>query len=257
VKSAQEDIVQIPFEKKALFTKARNNSSYLTILLKIEPAEKKDIIEKKLSFFGRVESGSYFYDFSEEKAPIKEKDYFIFQVGLPLRPGEYKLFLGFYSPDKKTYSLKMDQIEVPDFWSQELALSSLLASSQVREEKPSSKKGEFDVFSLGRYSLQPSFGQEYTKSDFLNVFYHIYNVAADTDQNCSLLIEFELQKGEKKYKLNPQRRTRKVDESAALFEGTQIPLAALPESGEYELTVIVTDEITKKKASRKLIFFVY
>jgi len=257
VKSAQEDIVQIPFEKKALFTKARNNSSYLTILLKIEPAEKKDIIEKKLSFFGRVESGSYFYDFSEEKAPIKEKGYFIFQVGLPLRPGEYKLFLGFYSPDKKTYSLKMDQIEVPDFWSQELALSSLLASPQVSEEKPLSKKGEFDVFSLGRYSLQPSFGQEYTKSDSLNIFYHIYNVAVDTDQNCSLLIEFELQKGEKKYKLNPQRRTQKVDESAALLEGTQIPLAGLPELGEYELTVIVTDEITKKTASQKLKFVVH
>jgi len=208
-------------------------------------------------FFGRIESDSYSYDFRTEKALMEENDYLISQLGLPVMPGSYRLFLGFYSLDKKTYSLKMDQIEVPDFWSQDLGLSSLLASPQVREGKPPSKKGEFDVFSLGRYSLQPSFGQEYTKSDFLNVFYHIYNVAADTDQNCSLLIEFELQKGEKKYKLNPQRRTRKVDESAALFEGTQIPLAALPESVEYELTVIVTDEITKKKASRKLIFFVY
>jgi hypothetical protein len=82
-------------------------------------------------------------------------------------------------------------------------------------------------------------------------------VAVDTDQNCSLLIEFELQKGEKKYKLNPQRRTRKVDESAALFEGTKIPLAALPALGEYELTVIVTDEITKKTTSQKLKFIVH
>jgi GWxTD domain-containing protein len=257
VKSAQENIVQIPFEKKALFTKARNNSSYLTFLVKIDPGENRNAVQKNVIFFGRIESDSYSYDFRTEKALMEENDYLISQLGLPVRPGEYKLFLGFYSLDKKTYSLKMDQIEVPDFWSQDLGLSSLLASPQVREGKPPSKKGEFDVFSLGRYSLQPSFGQEYTKSDFLNVFYHIYNVAADTDQNCSLLIEFELQKGEKKYKLNPQRRTRKVDESAALFEGTQIPLAALPESGEYELTVIVTDEITKKKASRKLIFFVY
>lgn len=110
---------------------------------------------------------------------------------------------------------------------------------------------------MGRYSLQPSFGQEYTKSDSMNVFYYIYNMAVDTDQNCSLLIEFELQKGEKKYKLNPQRRTQKVDESAALLEGTQIPLAALPELGEYELTVIVTDEITKKTTSQKLKFVVH
>ncbi len=91
----------------------------------------------------------------------------------------------------------------------------------------------------------------------MNVFYYIYNVAVDTDQNCSLLIEFELQKGEKKYKLNPQRITKNVDESAALLEGTQIPLAALPELGEYELTVMVTDEIAKKTASQKLKFVVH
>jgi hypothetical protein len=40
VKSTQENIIQIPFEKKTIFTKARNNSSYLTILLKIDPIEK-------------------------------------------------------------------------------------------------------------------------------------------------------------------------------------------------------------------------
>jgi GWxTD domain-containing protein len=257
VKSAQEDIVQIPFEKKALFTKARNNSSYLTFLVKIDPGENRNAVQKNVIFFGRIESDSYSYDFRTEKALMEENDYLISQLGLPVRPGEYKLFLGFYSLDKKTYSLKMDQIEVPDFWSQELALSSLLASSQVREEKPSSKKGEFDVFSLGRYSLQPSFSQEYTKSGSMNVFYYIYNMAVDTDQNCSLFIEFELQQGEKKYKLNPQRITKKVDESAALLEGTQIPLAALPELGEYELTVIVTDEITKKTTSQKLKFVVH
>jgi GWxTD domain-containing protein len=256
VKSAQEDIVQIPFEKKALFTKAGNNSSYLTFLVKIDSGENRKAVQKKAIFFGRIESDSYSYDFRTEKALMEENDYLISPVGLPVMPGSYRLFLGFSTQDGKIYSMKMDQIEVPDFWSQELALSSLLASSQVREEKPPSKKGEFDVFSLGRYSLQPSFSQEYTKSDSMNVFCYIYNVAVDTDQNCSLLIEFELQKGEKKYKLNPQRRTQKVDEKAALLEGTQIPLGALPELGEYELTVIVTDEITKKTASQKLKFFV-
>jgi len=257
VKSAQEDIIQIPFEKKALFTKARNNSSYVTFLVKIDPGEKRKAVQKMAIFFGRIESDSYFYDFRTEKALMEENDYLISPVGLSVMPGSYRLFLGFYTQDGKTYSLKMDQIEVPDFWSQELALSSLLASSQVHEEKPSSKKGEFDVFSLGLYSLQPSFGQEYTKSDSMNIFYYIYNVAVDTDQNCSLLIEFELQQGEKKYKLNPQRITKKVDESAALLEGTQIPLAALPELGEYELIVIVTDEITKKTTSQKLKFVVH
>jgi len=254
LKSAQEDIVQIPFEKKAIFTKAENKSSYLTILFKIDPAEKKEIIEKKLKFFGRVESESYFYDFSEEKAPIKEKDYFISQVGLPLRPGEYKLYLGFYTPDKNTYAIKADSIEVPDFWTQELAFSSLLVSSQVQEVTAEAKKEEFDVFSLGRYSLLPLYGQEYTKEESLNIFYYIYNPAVDENQNCSLTIELELQLGENKFNLNPQKIQRKVGEVGAILEGHQIPLSALPESGEYQLTVKVTDEIAKKTVSNKLKF---
>lgn len=256
MESTQENITRIPFEEKALFTKAENLSSYLTFLLKIDPGESEELVQKKINFFGRIESEAYSCDFRQEKALAKEDDYFISQMGFPVLPGEYKLFLGFYTQDKKTYSIKMDQIDVPNFWSQELALSSILASSQVQEKKAPDKAGDFNVFSLGRYSLSPSFNQEYTKEEFLNVFYYIYNVAVDSSQNCSLLIEFELQIGEKKYKLNSQIRKQKIGEEATLLEGTQIPLSALPESGEYELTIRVTDELAKKAVSRKLKFLI-
>ena len=254
VKSTQEDIVQIPFEKKTIFTKAENESSFLTLLLKIDAGEKIEEVQKKIVIFGRIESETYFYDFSEEKALLKEKNYFISQVGLPLRPGKYTLYLGFHTQEKKTYSIKMDQIEVPNFWTQELALSPLIASPQVQEEKAPRKKGEFNVFSLGRYSLIPRFRQEYKKEESLNVFYYIYNIAVDSSQNCSLLIEFELQKGEKKFKLDPQKRQQMMGEGATLLEGTQIPLSTLPEPGEYELRVKVTDEVAKKTVSEKLKF---
>lgn len=251
VESTQEDVVQIPFEKRILFTKAENLSSYLSFLLKINLPEK---ISKKVVFFGRLKSETYSSDFRQEKTMIKEKDYFISQIGTPVHPGEYELFLGVYAKDKKIYSLKMERLTVPNFWTKELAISSLIASPQVQEIRASRKKAEFDIFSVGHYSLQPHFGQEYTKDEFLNVFYYIYNLAEDSNQNCSYLIEFELQKGEKRFKLNPQRKKQKAVEGSALLEGTQIPLSALPESGEYELTVKVTDEVAKKTISRKLKF---
>jgi len=251
VESTQEDIVQIPFEKKVLFTKAENLSSYLSFLIKIDLPEK---ISKKVIFFGRLKSETYSSDFRKEKALIKEKDHFLSQIGNPILPGEYELFIGVYDKDKKIFSLKMEKLSVPNFWTKELTLSSLIASPQIQEERAPRKKREFDIFSVGRYSLQPHFSQEYTKDEFLNVFYYIYNLAVDSNQNCSYLIEFELQKGEKNFKLNPQKRQQKAGEEAALLEGTQIPLSALPESGEYELTVKVTDEATKKTVSKKLKF---
>jgi len=254
LKTTGEDIVQIPFEKKIIFTKAGNQSSYLTFFLKIGPEEKKEIPRDELSLFGRIESDTHSYDFRKKTVLLKENDYFISQAGLPLFPGEYHLFLGISSPDNETYSMKMDQISVPDFWNQELTLSTILVSSQVQEVKAPAQKEEYDVFLIGRYSLLPQFSQEYDKDQSLNLFYYIYNMAVDENQNCSLLIHLELEKGEKKFNLNPQNRKRNIGPEAALLEGTQIPLSALPESGEYVLTVTVTDEITQKTASRKLKF---
>jgi GWxTD domain-containing protein len=254
IKSSQEDIVQIPFEKQALFTKAENESTYLTFLLKIEAGEKKEATQKKMIIFGSLERDGQSFEFLQEGALQEEGNYFISQVGLPLLPGDYKLFIGLATTDEKLYSIKMDQIQVPDFWTQELALSSLLASAQVSEKEVADKKKEFDVFSLGRYALLPRFSPGYKRDESLNLFYYIYNAARDENQNCSLLIEIELQKGEKKFELNPQRRQRKIGEEAAFLEGTQIPLSALPEPGEYELRVKVTDELSHKTASEKLKF---
>lgn len=254
IKSTQEDIVQIPFEEKIIFTKAVNQSSYVTFLLKIDPSEEKEAIQKNLIFFGRVESDTDSYDFQQEKSLSKEKNYLISQVGLPLFPGEYNLFLGVSTPDHETYSMKMDQISVPDFWSQELALSTILASSLIQEVKAPNQEKEYDVFLLGRYSLLPQFSQDYSKDQSLNLFYYIYNMAVDENQNCSLLIKMELEKGETKFNLNPQNRKQKIGPEFVLLEGTQIPLSVLPEPGEYVLTVNVTDEITQKTASRKLKF---
>ena len=256
VESAQQNIIQIPFEEKTIFIKAEKESSYLTFLLKVDPGVKKKAVPKKLVFFVGLESETNSYESRQEKALTKEKNYFISQVGLPVKPGEYKLFFGFYTKDKKTYSVKKDKITVPDFWREELALSSLLASSQVQEEKATAKKATFDVFSLGRYYLIPRFEQSYTKEESLNVFYYIYNIAVDENQNCSLLIELELQKGEKKFRMNPVKKHQKLMRGEALLEGTGIPLSALPESGEYELSLRVTDEIAKRTASQKMKFSV-
>jgi len=256
IKSTGEDIIQISFESQSIFTKAENQSSYLTLLLKIHPGEERETFQKKIVLFGRLESGVLSYDFRHENIPLEEKDYFITQAGLPLYPGEYDLFLGISTPDKEVHSIKKIQVQVPDFWNQELALSSLLASYQVEEQRGSSGE-EFDVFTLGRYHITPFFSQEYSQGQALNIFYYIYNMAVDENQNCSLVIFMELQKGEKTFNLNPQTLKKKVGEEAVLLEGTQIPLSALSQPGEYVLTVRVVDEINQRADNRTLKFSVY
>jgi hypothetical protein len=88
VESSGEDVIQIPFEQRVLFTKAGNLSSYLTFLFKIDPGIK---IPDKLTVFGRLKSEGYSADIRREIKLFEENDYLFAQVGLPALPesGEY------------------------------------------------------------------------------------------------------------------------------------------------------------------------
>ena len=251
VESSGEEVIQIPFEQKILFTKAENLSSYLTFLLKIHAQTK---IPEKLTVFGRLKSEGYSTDIRREIKLTEENDYLFSQVGMPVLPGEYELFIGLFTKDKKLYSLKKEKITVPNYWTKEFAISSLIASPEVKARE-SFREEEFNLFSVGSYSLSPRFSQEYTKGQALNIFYYIYNFILDTNGTCSLQIEFEIHYGEQVFKLNSQKIQKKAEEGI-LLEGTQIPLAALPEPGEYAFVIKITDEINNNSASQRLIFTV-
>ncbi len=251
VESQGEDVIQVPFKKRILFTKAENLSSYLTFLFKIELQKKTP---DEMIVFGRLKSEVYSTDFRREKKPTVENDYFFSQVGMPVLPGEYELYVGLCTKDKKIYSLKKEKINVPNFWTKEFAISSLIASPEVKA-KESFREKEFNIFTVGSYSLSPRFSQEYTQEQALNVFYYIYNFAVDSNQNCSLQIKFEIHFGEQVFKLNPQKVQKKAS-GGILLEGTQIPLAALPEKGDYTFVITIMDEIANMSASQKFQFTV-
>ncbi len=255
VQNGDLEMAPFPFEKKALFIKAENSSSYLTFQYKISPPEDLDI-NKNVIFFGKIESEAFSFSFRKEKDLLPEQDFFVSHLGFPIPAGDYTLYSGFYTQDKQIYSIKSEKIIVPDFWDQSLALSSILASVQVQERVQRGAGEEHDFFTVGAYSLFPYYSQAYGKEDFLNIFYYIYNMALDDKEECSLTIEFELQYGEQKFQLNSQNRKQKVGTGSILPEGTRIPVSALPAAGDYVLVIRVTDELTKKVATQTLSFTV-
>jgi len=255
VQAADQDIVLVPFEKKTLFIKAENSSSYLTFQYKISPTEDMDT-SKNVIFFGKIESETFSFFFRKEKVLVSEQDFFVSHLGFPVPAGDYTLYSGFYTQDKQIYSVKTEKIIVPDFWDQSLTLSSILASTQVQERVKREANEEHDFFTVGAYSLLPQYRQDYGKDDFLNIFYYIYNMALDEKEECSLTIEFELQYGEQKFQLNSQKRQKKVGAGAVLPEGTRIPVSAIPAAGDYILIIKVIDELAQKEAIQTLSFTV-
>ena len=253
VQGADQDIVLLPFEKKALFIKAENSSSYLTFLYKISPTEGMDT-SKNVVFFGKIESETFSFSFRKEKLLVAQQDFYVSHLGFPVPAGDYTLYYGFYTQDKQIYSVKTEKVTVPNFWDKSLALSSILASTEVKERVKRDASEEHDFFTFGAYSLTPRYIQDYGKDDFLNIFYYIYNMALNEKEECSLIIEFQLQYGEQKFQLNSQKRQKKVGAGFILPEGTRIPVSAIPAAGDYVLIIKVIDELAQKEATQSLSF---
>ena len=250
-----QDIMLLPFEKKIQFIKAENSSSYLTFQYQVLPMENMDT-SNKVIFFGKIESEFYSFSFRKEQSLVAEHDYFVSHLGFPVPAGDYTLYSGVYTQDKQLYSIKTEKITVPNFWNQSLALSSILASTEVNERVARDATEDHDFFTFGAYSLTPQYVQDYGKEDFLNVFYYVYNMTVDENEECSLSIEFELQFGEQKFPLNPQKRQKKVGLGSVLPEGTRIPISALPAAGDYVLIIKVIDELSNKEAKQSMRFTV-
>lgn len=255
IDSSGEEILAIPFTQDALIVKAANLSSHLTFLLRISPsAGEAGFKHNKIVVFGRFYSEAYSTDFKRSLDLKKENETYAAQLGLPLFPGEYNCYLGIYTPDKKLYSLKKSRMTVPDLWKNDLAVSSLLISPEVMESTARSPKGEFNVFRVGKYLLTPHPSREFNKSQFLNLFYYIYNASVDEAGNCSLSIQYELRKGGRNFKMNPQKRQQPLQPGDPVVDGTRIPLSALPDTGEYELVVMVKDDISQASVTQSVKF---
>jgi len=253
VKSSGENIEKVPFEEKTLILKSQNRKNSMILFLKIGPERSLDLKGEKVFIFGKLESDAFVEDFREEKEVLKEGNFYITFTSLPVTAGEYELYVGFYTPDHSSYAIKEKKIAVPDYWGDDLAVSSLLASPRVEEEK-TPKRGDFNAFHIGRYRLDSHFSQEYTKDQTLNVFYYIYNLSRDEEGNSSFTISYALSVGGNRYNMQPQKRQEQTKEGDALVEGTRFPISALPAAGEYELIVTVTDDLNGKSAEGRLKF---
>ena len=256
VKATGENIEQIPFEEKTLILKSQNMRNKLTLFLKIGPVLPANLNNDKVFIFGKLESETFVEDFREERELFKEGDFYITFTTLPVTAGDFDLYVGFYTPDHSSYAIKEKKIAVPDYWGDDLAISSLLASPRVEEEVKTPQRSDYDAFHIGRYRLDPHFSQEYTKDQTLNVFYYIYNLSRGEEGNSSFTISYALSVGGNRYNMQPQQRQQQTKKGDALVEGTRFPLSALPAAGKYELIVTVTDDLSGKSAEGSLKFII-
>lgn len=167
----------------------------------------------------------------------------------------------------KTGLLKT-QVVVPDFWSGDLATSSIIVTDKVNmlNAAPSPEEARERPFVFGAQELIPATDMVFTKAEQLATFFQVYNAALDPAGKPNLVMEYNFHRkegGAEKFfnKTAPQNVNASMlppTFDPAKFPvpgGIEVPLASFPE-GEYRLEIKISDKNSGKTVTRDVNFTV-
>ncbi len=250
------EIKGLSLEWAPVYTRAMGGSTYVSLLVQVDPGTLDRKKLKETTFFGRLQGqGDEVQDFLRTVRVEKEKaDKLVMVFGFPAKPGKSVLYFGAEDADKQNATLIRADLDVKDFWKGELDTSSLILSSEVISKPKDEAPGEFSPYVTGDYRATPRWGSVFKANEDLSVLFHIYNAATDKGE-VNLLVDYFIISAEVGYKLNPQTIRAKVEENQAVAGGTQVPLSPL-KPGKYTFKIKVTDKIANKAIDRTAEFAV-
>jgi len=173
------------------------------------------------------------------------------------------------APVQKLSALKQT-VNVPDYWSNELATSSVIVAQRIDPlPAPLTPQQQADrPYALGMMEIVPTFETKFTKKAELSTFMLIYNPKVDSTNKPDVSVEYNFYQKlagqpEKFFnKTNPQNLNGQTlppnfDFAAGhqLQSGQAVPLASFPE-GDYRLEIKITDKIANKTLTREIVFTV-
>ena len=190
----------------------------------------------------------------------------VFERAMMLPPGEYDVYVALLDRARARTSspvIAKHTLVVPDFWNDELAISSLILAKAVTPLKStlSPTQQVEHPYTLGHTEIVPVAAPAFTTDDALSVVFQMSNYGApDTD----LTVDYAF------YRLDGARRLFNrtqpqlfADEDlpppgaweTQAFAMQTVPLQPFP-PGRYELEVAVRDRLTRGTATRTVAFTV-
>jgi len=207
------------------------------------------------------------------------EEYFFFDMGggrsgdsrmveraLALPPGEYDVYVGLIDRGRlKTSSPSVIHrtVTVPDFWSDQLALSSLILAREVHPLKaPLAAPVQVEhPYTFGAAEVIPATGASFTTDEALTVVFQVCNYGAPDSDLTANYTFFRVDGGRRLFNRTDAQQFTDVDlppagawESQAFVSQT-VPLRPFP-VGEYELEVQVRDRLTRGTVKATVAFTV-
>jgi hypothetical protein len=173
------------------------------------------------------------------------------------------------APAPKTAVIRQT-LNVPDFWSPDLATSSVIVATRIEPlNAPLSPNEQAErPYALGMMEIVPSLDTKFTTKGELSIFMLIYNPKTDPMNKPDVTVEYNFYQKpagapEKFFnKTSPQLLNAMTLPAAfdmslghQLQTGQAVPLTSFP-AGEYRLEIKVTDKLSTKSITRDVNFTV-
>ncbi len=167
-------------------------------------------------------------------------DLLVFQATAGLKPGRYQIVLGVEDKVSKKVAAFRKDVEVPDFASKTLTLSSITLAGRMTPTDYAASGGK--PFYMGNFRVVPRPDAAFRTSEDLNIYFQIYNPVRDPGTGAPKLdVSYSFRSKQPDGTLK-DFGAYSVKNSTGQVQGYSVPLAKWP-PGDYEVAVTVKDDV--------------
>jgi GWxTD domain-containing protein len=187
----------------------------------------------------------------EMVAEVGADNSFVASYGMALKPGTYTLNVGALEAGGQKGSVATAPLTMPDFGTDELAVSELMVLEDVQEVPSVSPQDPFAAFALGNTRVLPRFGNVFSKADSVMLLSVAYNAKVDeATGKASVTAGFTISKDGRPVAQAPDQSYDSPTPTPAVGP---VPLAKY-EPGKYVARMKVRDNLAQKDVTREAEF---
>ena len=255
---------QINFQYKYYFMRVTSSTDLVPITVQVPNRqltfENKDGVNfAEVSIYGRIStvSGKVVQsfddtlkrDFPDSLMRQSREGLSVYQKGVPLRPGLYRLDLVIKDLKSGNVGVESTSLAVPRFDDEKLTSSTMILADQM--ERVGEKQIGLGQFVIGDAKVRPRVNSNFTTAESLSVYVQLYNLTLDEKTHkadAGLVFTITRIDGNETKEVFRKRETSMEQFGPAgrlLTIEKRIPLATL-DPGRYRFAVEVTDNLTKE-----------
>lgn len=176
------------------------------------------------------------------------KRFSIYQEGLPLRPGLYRLDLVIKDVQSGNVGVVNTRLAVPRFEDEKLEASTLILADQI-EHVPAKQIGT-GQFVLGSSKVRPRMEGDFTTADKLGIYLQVYNFKPDEKSHKSnATFSYTVKKGAQQVLQFKETSEEMKQTGDQVTIERLLPLATLT-PGKYSIEIVATDAVANKTITR-------